>query len=244
MVIPLFQRRYVWRVDPHAQGWFNDMQPSRKPQPGQPADGVHRVGKVIFKRRDIGLICIDGQQRITTTMLFCSALLEHARRLGAAALVETVQRLRSVLFLQPELAVQFAAACTAEQPLVARLPDGVLLPFLRLTPSWSDRAVFAACMIESELNQDAQLSAEWRRSHQCTVKDHFRQRLRATLRDKSPQAQAQAITTMMCLALDHTQLMRVDLLNEVNFNQVFLWYQEKVRAQVTARLSWFRRRNC
>mmetsp|Transcript_22239 Transcript_22239/g.30595 ORF Transcript_22239/g.30595 Transcript_22239/m.30595 type:complete len:558 (-) Transcript_22239:315-1988(-) len=72
--IPLFQRTYCW--EEQIAGWWRDVQiatPERE----------HRVGKIILKQspeeRDCGsLICIDGQQRITTQLLFLSALRDAA----------------------------------------------------------------------------------------------------------------------------------------------------------------------
>ena len=64
--IPIFQRRFVWNEKLIAE-WFRDCN-VQKP---------HRVGKLLFARRnDIQktLLCIDGQQRLTVTMIFLAAL--------------------------------------------------------------------------------------------------------------------------------------------------------------------------
>lgn len=62
--IPIFQRRYCW-TRKEVGKWFQDLATSK----GEYLVG-HRLGKVVFS----GLLCIDGQQRITTTFLLLAAL--------------------------------------------------------------------------------------------------------------------------------------------------------------------------
>jgi len=89
IIIPLFQRKYCWVKD-QLRGWWNDVLQGRRNVPGG-----HSVGKVIFTREssqghdasaacptDDMLLCVDGQQRITTTQLLMASLRDTALRLS------------------------------------------------------------------------------------------------------------------------------------------------------------------
>lgn len=102
IVIPLFQRSYCW-TDPQIAGWWNDLlHASDMYMCG------HSVGKAIFKSIDAStgspssLYCIDGQQRVTTTMLFLAALRDALVQLHVTSdhsfQKRIVQRLESALY--------------------------------------------------------------------------------------------------------------------------------------------------
>ena len=94
IVIPLFQRRYCWTKTQIRQ-WYQDIS---NPSPSSSdLGGIHRTHKTMFKRdrnkndgRGNILICIDGQQRITTTMLFLCALRTECRKASATTLVKEI----------------------------------------------------------------------------------------------------------------------------------------------------------
>ena len=72
LVIPIIQRRYCWHGDT-VWRWFEDVVRGSRDHLG-----THNTGNVVLKSSvDDGqetFIVIDGQQRITTTMLFLIAL--------------------------------------------------------------------------------------------------------------------------------------------------------------------------
>jgi len=82
IVIPLIQRAYCWTSSQFA-GWWGDVVVGRR---GSTPDGSHGTGKAIFTRQggySAGegtetLVCIDGQQRVTTTMLLTAAFRDAA----------------------------------------------------------------------------------------------------------------------------------------------------------------------
>lgn len=91
LVVPLFQRRYVWNQDSQWEPLWDDVvrvaerllqQPHVKPQP-------HFLGAVVLQQiqNPVGLMqtrtIIDGQQRLTTLQLLLDAL--HAELLSVAA---------------------------------------------------------------------------------------------------------------------------------------------------------------
>ena len=68
ILIPLFQRTYCW--EDQIAGWWRDLSGATMTE--------HRVGKIIFKAAENekrrAMVCVDGQQRITTQQLFLSGL--------------------------------------------------------------------------------------------------------------------------------------------------------------------------
>jgi uncharacterized protein with ParB-like and HNH nuclease domain len=61
ITIPLFQRSYCWGASSLVETYWRDVSKIDEYNP-------HRVGKIIFKRDNPNdLLCVDGQQRITTT---------------------------------------------------------------------------------------------------------------------------------------------------------------------------------
>jgi hypothetical protein len=82
--IPLFQRTYCW-VD-QIDGWWRDV---------VGVSDEHRVGKVILKRShqyDDGraIVCIDGQQRITTQSLLLAAIRDSLLNIRDTILIQNV----------------------------------------------------------------------------------------------------------------------------------------------------------
>ena len=72
VVIPIFQRRYCW--DPtRVNVWLDDAIAGKRDHLG-----LHNSGNVVVKQVEVqgsnAAICIDGQQRLTTTLLLCAAL--------------------------------------------------------------------------------------------------------------------------------------------------------------------------
>lgn len=93
IVIPLFQRRYCWSEVQILQ-WYNDV--------ATPVAEQHRTHKTMFKKQkqsqhqgegnggeDV-LLCIDGQQRMTTTTLFLAALRVQCRKNNLMSLVDKI----------------------------------------------------------------------------------------------------------------------------------------------------------
>ena len=78
LVIPIIQRRYCWHGDT-VWRWFEDVVRGSRDHLG-----VHNTGNVVLKTGDSGdsFIVIDGQQRITTTMLFLIALRNEVSKLN------------------------------------------------------------------------------------------------------------------------------------------------------------------
>lgn len=109
--IPFFQRRYCW-----------DKTVCRKYFKDTTERTGHMLGRTIFVRRTgpDRIICLDGQQRITTTMLLLKALSLHLSSSAHPDAARTRQRIAAVVWRAPEQA--------------------------RLVPSLADRQPYEACL--------------------------------------------------------------------------------------------------
>merc|ERR1711892_1642464 len=78
LIIPLVQRRYCW-PDKTVWHWFEDVVRGKRDHLG-----IHNSGNLIVKKsaHKEGLIIIDGQQRITTTMILLAALKDELITMG------------------------------------------------------------------------------------------------------------------------------------------------------------------
>ncbi|KAL3930149.1 MAG: hypothetical protein SGBAC_011886 [Bacillariaceae sp.] len=89
IVIPLFQRRYCW-TPVQIDLWFRDV---------YKASQCHATHKAMFKRHisagNEQLLCLDGQQRITTTTLLLAAIRPYCRK---ANMSSTVTKIDNLLF--------------------------------------------------------------------------------------------------------------------------------------------------
>ena len=63
VLIPLFQRRYCWDWK-RVTDWWSDTVAGKRDHLG-----VHNSGNIVVKKLDHEFVCIDGQQRLTTTMI-------------------------------------------------------------------------------------------------------------------------------------------------------------------------------
>ena len=94
IVIPLFQRPYCWSDD-QLSGWINNVKQGADVLDGggdildqlagideTNADDFHSVGIGRFKTSMDTLICVDGQQRLTTTSLLIAALCDLLKKLS------------------------------------------------------------------------------------------------------------------------------------------------------------------
>ena len=70
LIIPLFQRRYCWQ-ECQLEKWWDDARHGKRDHLG-----LHNSGNVVVKKckQTADLIVIDGQQRITTTLILLTAL--------------------------------------------------------------------------------------------------------------------------------------------------------------------------
>ncbi|KAI9008686.1 hypothetical protein DFJ74DRAFT_711780 [Hyaloraphidium curvatum] len=216
--IPIMQRRYRWDAAVAAKWW-------RDAAAAGPSG--HRTGKAFFRRRSDGrtLLCIDGQQRITTTMLLCAALRDalRAKALGigaggangpvAADLIAAADALHATVFSLPVEDAELARAVEA-------LDEGDSLPWSRLLPSFPDRRPFFRLICPAALLPDGAGNLGSAGAYLGTVKELFDAKA-AVLSSTDLLAMAEAATKRMTI-------MYMELLSpELDLCQVFQYLQEK-----------------
>jgi hypothetical protein len=205
LIVPLFQRPYVWNEENQWEPLWRDVlrvtgrllaQPGVKPQP-------HFLGAVVFQQmaNSIGSLqvrtVIDGQQRLTTLQLLLDAL--HAELL-------TVGALQSAMRLEP-LVVNQPAFCELEEDQ------------FKVWPTNRDRSAFNDVMgakppvaYESLIHRDTRL-----------VKAHryFAEQARSWLQEGGPDE-----VSIRAEKIEHTvrellQLVVIDLNVEENAQEIF-----------------------
>ena len=119
IVIPLFQRRYCW-TEKQGASWWRDLRNLMKKGGWNSSHGTGKIVVMQHKSDDVSqMVCIDGQQRLTTTMLLIAAIRDAAAAVApndSAAFAALQSRLTSLLHVAD-------ATC-------------------RLQPSYIDRASF------------------------------------------------------------------------------------------------------
>ena len=208
----------------------------------RPSLGHHLTGKAVFKQINGRLVCIDGQQRTTTTSLFLAALRDAALeqvRAGdptPSALVEEVDLL---LFRDPPRV--YAWADEHAQARGEQIHDGSDQPFgvPLLLPSFEDRVPFFEAITKGILEEaylkagKAQQAAGTeeaasKSSLQSRAKGFFDKQLRRSLRrHRTHKAQRELLAALARTALDIMAITFCEILNEIDLPQVFLWFQEK-----------------
>ena len=84
-VIPIYQRNYSWTQAQCQQLWADVLRAGRNGQ-----INAHFIGSIVYVERGLStvssqeaLLVIDGQQRLTTSMLLIAALAQHFEAHGA-----------------------------------------------------------------------------------------------------------------------------------------------------------------
>jgi hypothetical protein len=104
-VVPIYQRTYTWKIKPHLETFFDQVEAKAEERLNGNAQFPHYMGAVLviprgaysFGRMEV-LDVVDGQQRLTTFQIFLAALRDLARSLGQS---QTADLLGSLL-LNPE----------------------------------------------------------------------------------------------------------------------------------------------
>ena len=147
----------------------------------------HRIGKIILKRRredsDV-FVCLDGQQRFTTTVLFLIAQRDVALSKGDEKLVHDIEK---ILFVKNDKNERTS----------------------RLTPSLADRDVLNHLLKGEVPNVDVPMVRGYK---------YFAKTILGSLHDFQ-------LRDIFEHSLD-LNFMYVEILTEIDFGQIFLWFQE------------------
>ena len=105
-VIPIYQRNYSWTQAQCQQLWADVLRAGRNGQ-----INAHFIGSIVYVERGLStvssqeaLLVIDGQQRLTTSMLLIAALAQHFEAHGIRELLEafSAKKLRNYYLLNPD----------------------------------------------------------------------------------------------------------------------------------------------
>jgi hypothetical protein len=203
IVIPLFQRKYCWL---HEQGvkWFSDLRQKVKKNGWQ---GCHNTGKAIFKPIVDGnrrtFVCVDGQQRITTTMILQISARDAATRLDSPLGVESIRNITS--------AILFVSGTQSTWKLV---------------PSLADRHTYSQ-LISGTVTADDELTSA-PNEHLLGMKQTFD----TCIAESLAEAENDGDKVLMLLdilrqSVDEMYLVSIEIQNDPDLAQVFLWLQEK-----------------
>jgi len=222
LIIPLVQRRYCW-TDKTLWHWFEDVVRGKRDHLG-----IHNSGNVVVKKssHNEGLIIIDGQQRITTTLLLLSALSDELRKIRAENLEQLSHRSRQTLekFQKDLESIIFLNGFESNDSDI-KLLEGEDFKDSRLLPSFCDRKSFFELIQGpiSEQNKTEEIS------YQCRAKEIFKSRISQEMTQKQVftyDDKVEWFSEVVHQALDLMGLTYVEIINDINMAQVFLYLQE------------------
>jgi hypothetical protein len=210
IIIPLFQRTYCW-PDHLIYSWFKDVVNSRSK-----AD-AHNVGKVIFQRRHDGsLLCIDGQQRLTTSMMFLSA----ARDVASLILNEEglAQSIEKQIFNDVDAMQEWNES-------KQEIAEGNVLQFSRLIPSYRDRAPFHCCIIRNRAVNDSEKEVSLQANAKAIFTDLIQKHIENNVSESCKAADV--LARLVEGLLNKIRVMYMEAPEALGTQQLFLWLQEK-----------------
>jgi hypothetical protein len=180
IVIPVFQRAYCWSQATTVPAWWRDT-----------ANGSrHSCGKIVLKQHNDGSYwCLDGQQRLTTTLLLVAAARDTLLQFESAA-DESVAICQSILYTDVDAAQASGASLT--------IGEGEHVAFCRLTPSFVDRKPFLEIICEG---LGAHVTPSTRTSVQWHTKCYFAGQFSALIRGLTPKQAVAAVHDRLVSAL-------------------------------------------
>ncbi|KAI8834565.1 hypothetical protein BJ741DRAFT_239428 [Chytriomyces cf. hyalinus JEL632] len=212
--IPVMQRRYCWGNSMLDRFWADTVSVAIE-RGSQDVRGSHRVGKAVFREREDNqktLLVVDGQQRITTSLLMCAAirneLLTRVTQIPNSSeesnsveswahsnARDAIKRLGHILF-------------NAKFP-DSYLPSDEILNQSRLIPSFLDRAPFFAAITNKNCDTPSAIT-----------------NATSVFRNKASVLNTRQLVAAASFA-DQVSIMAIYIQTEnVNLSQVFQWLQE------------------
>lgn len=204
----------------------------------------------MFKEQEADtLVCLDGQQRVTTSVLLVAAGRDALLRYGQQRtrdqdderLQKCVRTVESVLYNDVDAAHRWAddvvARCstsTTTTTIESAIAVGERLPFCRLVPSHADRKPFFDLIVGGLFPQrtnsmtTATTSTSAAKSIQADTKHYFdAQFARLVEKCDTPLAAIETIVRRLTQALGVQFMMINPLGDKVNSAQLYQWLQEK-----------------
>jgi Protein of unknown function DUF262/Protein of unknown function (DUF1524)/Restriction Enzyme Adenine Methylase Associated len=204
LVVPLFQRRYVWNQESQWEPLWNDVVrvADRMLKHSQVRPQPHFLGAVVLQQIQnvVGLMqtrtIIDGQQRLTTLQLFLDAL--HAELLSAGALAPSAR-------LEPLV--------TNAAPFCSKPEDR-----FKVWPTNRDREAFNAVMgAKPPVDHD---TTGYRGERMVEAHRFFSEQIREWLKLNGEDAQNRAVA-IETVARELLQMVVIDLAADENAQEIF-----------------------
>lgn len=148
--IPIMQRRYCWEGVVLEKWWRSACGLDVYAQYEEA--GKHRTGILILrKRKDSTILIIDGQQRVTTTLIMCCSIRDALIKWAKSHPAQQSPELLRATELQRVILNQGGIDCPTLFEMVSKLQDGDILPCSRLIPSFPDRSEYFQLLCEDGL---------------------------------------------------------------------------------------------
>lgn len=219
ILIPVFQRRYCW-TPRHAQTLLADALNA--------SFGRHTIGKIVFSPTGVegedALLCIDGQQRLTTISIIIAAIRNVASHLeGGEGVVADCERL---LFVDRDAVAAWRDAVgSGDDSVLFQRGDDV--PFVRLSPSWPDRDAFFAFLIGHDHVDHSELDDEAYAIHatQCSVPPAAKVAESAV--KNAVGGSVERLAWVLATFTSSLSFIHFETPSAENAIQMFLWLQEK-----------------
>jgi len=238
IVIPVFQRRYCW-PERQLQAWMENVKQGTEKmksdfknvleqiQDTDNIDDFHSVGIGRFKITQAGLICVDGQQRLTTSSLLISSIADILFELMQETLDCVLQQKIQSLVNQCE-ALLFRDKAQLIRAYESQTNETNIFSQLRLLPSDVDRRPFLKSMIGNR-SQDIQLSEleASTESNMFKTKQFFDTYLKQQICKINLKEKVRVIGKIFQSSVLWMKMMVVNVESDVNLSQWFLWLQEK-----------------
>ncbi|XP_023349067.1 uncharacterized protein LOC111717842 isoform X2 [Eurytemora carolleeae] len=197
--IPIIQRRYCWH-DKMIHSWFDDTRNGTRDHLG-----IHNTGNLVARWSDLdqGYILIDGQQRVTTTILFLVAIRDV---------------MNTIIERHPGKNAE-------EEEISAKILNKISKMLYisgnsRLVPCFLDREAFYS-ILNKQSSQDTS-------SYQIGAYKILCSRIQDELRSKpSLMEQLEISREILSQCARLMGVTWVSIENPIDMSQVFLWLQEK-----------------
>ena len=205
LIVPLFQRPYVWNQETQWEPLWDDVRRIAERVLINPTDKhyPHFLGAVVLQQmpNQAGLMqqrtIIDGQQRLTTLQLLLDSL---------AAELTAVQALQSAARIEPLV--------SNAEPFRSRPEDG-----FKVWPTNRDRPAFNEVMgAASPVNHDA---LNFRNERIVQAHRFFSEQARAWISEKGPELVQIRATAIERVARELLQLVVIDLAVDENAQEIF-----------------------
>ena len=229
VVIPLFQRPYCWS-EQQLGGWIDNVREGAKilGESGNileqladidetNSDEFHSVGIGRFKTSGDKLLCVDGQQRLTTTSLLVSAVIKVLREMegeGCGSLIEVAEQ---CLYNNTKQVHKLLHVRESFQP-------SSLQPFVRLLPSEVDRVPYFCAVTGITLPTSSGYKED---SFVLQTKQFFLNYLENLLSSTPESEKVSLLAGILKSSLLWMRMMKVEVKSSIHLGQWFLWLQEK-----------------